>query len=78
MRLTAAALVLLTQATMGARAEEIAGVQVTAAERRACGSDVVRLCRDMVPDMRAVFACMRDKRAQLSSACDKVARAHGL
>jgi hypothetical protein len=77
-RLTVAALVLLAQATVTARAEEIAGVQVSAAEKKACGSDVVRLCRDMMPDMIAVYACMKDKRAQLSSACDKVARAHGL
>jgi hypothetical protein len=54
------------------------GVEVTAAERKACGSDVVRLCRDMMPDAMAVFGCMKEKRNKLSSACDRVARARGL
>jgi hypothetical protein len=80
MRRTAAALmVLFCQGNLlSAQAEDIGGVQVTAAERKACGSDVVRLCRHMVPDVMAVFGCMRENRSQLSSACDKVARAHGL
>jgi hypothetical protein len=75
---TATVLLLAHMLSLNARAEDIGGVEVTAAERKACGSDVVRLCRDMMPDTMAVFGCMKEKRNKLSSACDRVARAHGL
>jgi hypothetical protein len=61
-----------------ARAETLGGVEISPAEKRACAPDVIRLCRNFMPDQTAVFGCMQDKRALLSSACDKVARARGL
>ena len=61
-----------------ARAEELGGVEVTAVERKACLPDVIRFCRPMMADMMAVFGCMKQKRDQLSSACDRIARARGL
>jgi hypothetical protein len=60
------------------RAEELGGVEVTAGERKACLPDVIRFCRPMMADVMAVFGCMKEKRYQLSSACDRVARARGL
>ena len=79
MGMIAAAVLLMTcLLPLSARADDIGGVQVTSAERKACGSDVIRLCRDMMPDAMAVFGCMKEKRNRLSSACDRVARAHVL
>jgi hypothetical protein len=60
------------------RAEELGGVQVTVGERNACLPDVIRFCRPMMADVMAVFGCMKEKRYQLSSAWDRVARARGL
>jgi hypothetical protein len=72
-------LLLLAQIVpLHARAEELGGVEVTAVEKKACLADVIRFCRPMMPDMMAVFGCMREKRYQLSCACDRVARARGL
>jgi hypothetical protein len=51
--------------------------RITAAEKRACAPDVVRLCADRLPDPSQVLDCMKHKRAQLSSACNGVAKAHG-
>lgn len=56
----------------------VRGGEITAEEQRACGSDVVRLCGDMLPDVSRVLGCMRSKRSQVSPACTKVARARGL
>jgi hypothetical protein len=73
------ALVLLGSVfVLRAHAEMIGNVDITAMEKRACMADVIRLCRSLMPDARAVFGCMQEKRTQLSSACDKVARARGL
>jgi hypothetical protein len=61
-----------------AHAEMIGNVDITTMEKRACMADVIRLCRSLMPDASAVLGCMHEKRAQLSSACDRVARARGL
>jgi len=50
---------------------------VTAAEKMACAPDVVRLCGDRIPDATQVFGRMKQKRRQLGSACNKVAKARG-
>ena len=72
-------LLLLAQTVpLQVRAEELGGVQVSVSERKACLSDVIRFCRPMMADVMAVFGCMKEKRYQLSSACDRVARARGL
>ena len=71
-------LLLAQMVPLHARAGELGGVEVTAVEKKACLPDVIRFCRPMMPDMMAVFGCMREKRYQLSSACDRVARARGL
>lgn len=48
-----------------------AGVQAagTAADRRACRSDAMRLCREFIPNTQRITACMRRNMAQLSPAC---------
>jgi hypothetical protein len=42
------------------------------AERAACTPDVMRLCSAQIPDARAITACLRAKRAALSTACRTV------
>jgi hypothetical protein len=73
------ALVLLGSVfVLSAHAEMIGNAEITATEKKACTADVIRLCRALMPDAMAVLGCMQKKRAELSSACDKVARARGL
>lgn len=50
----------------GAAAAHAAG---TAADRRACRSDAMRLCREFIPNTQRITACMRRNMAQLSPAC---------
>ena len=50
----------------GAAAAQAAG---TAADRRACRSDAMRLCREFIPNTQRITACMRRNMAQLSPAC---------
>ncbi|MBV8850651.1 MAG: hypothetical protein JOZ16_13820 [Methylobacteriaceae bacterium] len=59
-------------------AENLAGIEISAAEKQACAPDVMRLCAHMLPDANGVLSCMQSKRSQVSLACTKVARAHGL
>lgn len=37
--------------------------------RQACTPDAMRLCSDTIPDVARTTACMKAKRAQLSSEC---------
>jgi hypothetical protein len=46
-----------------------AQAQGSAAQRRACGPDAVRLCHEFIPDVAKVTACMTAKKAELSEAC---------
>jgi hypothetical protein len=69
---------LVQMVPLHARAEDLGGIEVTAVEKKACLPDVIRFCRPMMADMTAIFGCMKEKRHQLSSACDRVARARGL
>ena len=36
---------------------------------RACGGDVWRLCKDVLPDVGRIKACVQDKMGQLSKGC---------
>ncbi len=79
MKLANTAFVLLGLALpMSAYAENLAGIEISAAEQQACAPDVMRLCAHMLPDAHGVLSCMQSKRSQVSPACTKVARAHGL
>jgi len=52
-------------ATNGAFAQ----YQGTPDQRRACTPDVYRLCAGEIPNVRAITACLRRQRANLSDAC---------
>ncbi|MEO8318771.1 MAG: hypothetical protein ABI561_10660 [Bradyrhizobium sp.] len=44
----------------------------TPEQRRACTPDVYRLCAGEIPNVRAITACLRRQRANLSDACRAV------
>ena len=44
----------------------------TPEQRRACTPDVYRLCAGEIPDVRAITACLRRQKANLSEACRAV------
>jgi hypothetical protein len=41
----------------------------TPEQRKACTPDVYRLCAGEIPNVRAITACLRRNRANLSDAC---------
>jgi len=49
-----------------------AHAQGTSEQRRACTPDVYRLCAGEIPNVRAITACLRRRRASLSEACRSV------
>jgi hypothetical protein len=46
-----------------------ASAQGTPAQRKACTPDVYRLCPGEIPNVRAITACLRRQKANLSEAC---------
>jgi hypothetical protein len=44
----------------------------TPEQRRACTPDVYRLCAGEIPSVRAITACLRRQKANLSEACRAV------
>jgi hypothetical protein len=46
--------------------------QGTADQRRACTPDVYRLCAAEIPNVKAITACLRRQKANLSEACRAV------
>jgi hypothetical protein len=44
----------------------------TPEQRRACTPDVYRLCAGEIPNVRAITACLRRQKANLSVACRTV------
>jgi hypothetical protein len=67
--ISAAALGLLVAlaATGSARAE-----LATPEQKKACTPDVYRLCAGEIPNVRAITACLRRQKANLSEACRAV------
>ena len=63
---------------VSAYAESLGGIEISAAEKQACAPDVMRLSAHMLPDANGVLSCMQSKRSQVSPACTRIARAHGL
>lgn len=43
----------------------------TPEQRRACRKDAMRLCREFVPDVQKITACMEANRSKLSPLCRK-------
>ncbi|MBR0712887.1 hypothetical protein [Bradyrhizobium liaoningense] len=66
-RASTAGLFLTLFASVSANAQ-----QGTAEQRRACSPDVYRLCAGEIPNVRAITACLRRNRANLSEACRAV------
>ncbi len=44
----------------------------TPEQRKACTTDVYRLCAGEIPNTRAITACLRRQKASLSEACKAV------
>ncbi len=44
----------------------------TPEQRKACTPDVYRLCAGEIPNVRAITACLRRQKANLSDACRAV------
>jgi hypothetical protein len=61
-------LLLLALISIGFARAELA----TPDQRRACTPDVYRLCAGEIPDVRAITACLRRRKANLSDACRAV------
>ena len=59
----AVVLVLISGATDGTALEG------TAQQREACAPDVFRLCKQEVPDVDKIVACMERQQEKLSAAC---------
>lgn len=55
-----------TIALLGASSAHAAG---TPEQRRACRQDAMRLCREFVPDVRRITACMERNVRKLSPLC---------
>jgi hypothetical protein len=51
--------------------------QGTSEERAACSPDVRRLCKSAGDDTFVVLACLKQNRAKLSKACEKVLADNG-
>ena len=50
----------------------------TKGEEDACERDVMRLCRRVINEGEfTILACLKEKRARISRACDKVLKSHG-
>lgn len=50
----------------------------TKSEEDACEPDVMRLCRKVINQGDfTILACLKEKRARISRACDKVLKSHG-
>ncbi len=63
------ALVALTLSAGALKAEEEHSFWWRTRAEAACITDVVRLCRDAMPDEDKVTACMKDKKQQVSAGC---------
>lgn len=62
-RIACAAIMLL------AAAPSTADAKGTPEQRRACRQDAMRLCREFVPDVRRITACMERNVRKLSPLC---------
>jgi hypothetical protein len=59
---------LLALISIGSAQAELA----TPEQRRACTPDVYRLCAGEIPNVRAITACLRRQKANLSDSCRAV------
>ena len=59
-----------------AMAEE--AVKVKSSDNSACMPDAIRLCRDVVPNLRSVLVCFSRNRDKISGRCNAVLASYGL
>ena len=72
------ALFLLAPAVFGASHAANDTGRGTIQEQRACTRDVQRHCRSVIDQGDfTVLACLKENRAKISAACDRVLRTHG-
>ena len=64
-----AAIALLATLAFAALAGGAQANSGTAEQRRACRADAMRLCREFVPNVRHITACMERNKRHLSPAC---------
>lgn len=51
--------------------------QGTKTEQDACRRDVIRYCKDAMPDNFRILACLQQHRPRISAGCQKVLRDNG-
>lgn len=61
--------ILLSLAVFALVGSSLAHAAGTPEQRRACRSDAMRLCRQFVPNVQRVTACMERNLSRLSPAC---------
>jgi hypothetical protein len=54
------------------------GQRGTDQERDACHPDVMKFCRELVPDQFRVLGCLQSNRTRLSNACRGVLTSNGV
>ncbi|PDT75766.1 hypothetical protein CO675_19635 [Bradyrhizobium sp. C9] len=64
-----AAIALLAALAVTALAGNAQANSGTAEQRRACRADAMKLCREFVPNVRKITACMERNKRHLSPAC---------
>jgi hypothetical protein len=47
-------------------------------ERAACQPDVVKYCKDSIPDQFRILTCLQTNRQKISRACGGVLTSHGI
>lgn len=75
--MTITRLSVLAVAMIAAMTATGAMAQGTTEERAACTPDVRRLCKSAGDETFAVLACLKQNRAKLSKACEKVLADNG-
>ena len=71
-RSAALLLALLLVPAAAARAQD----RGSQADQDACTPDVFRLCQDFIPNEGPILACLKEKHAELSAACEPVIFPH--
>ena len=66
------ALTIVLVPAMALAAETDVSPALRAKAEALCRDDALRLCSDAIPDESAIIACMRPKRALLTTSCLKV------
>jgi hypothetical protein len=58
-------------------AQFLTSLQGTPQEQAACRPDVMKLCRNALPDVFRVLSCLQSNRTKLRRTCREVLESHG-